>query len=155
MILPMIILGAPFLPSFKNKDKKILNEIFETLKQERIFSGKFVDLGSGDGRIIIEFAKNNYESYGIEINPFLVLINKIKIKLNKINNAKIIWKNFWNVNLSNFDIIYIYQYDLANKILTKKIQKEAKKNTIIISRGFKLKNLNLLKKTNNFFIYKI
>ncbi|MGC8776245.1 MAG: class I SAM-dependent methyltransferase [Minisyncoccia bacterium] len=153
--MPIFFLGAPFLPSFKTKNNLILKNVFEILKKEGLTSGKFIDLGSGDGRVVIEFAKNNYEAFGIEINPILILISKIKIKLNKINNAKIIWGNFWDPNFNDFDIIYLYQYNLVNNILENKIKKESKLNTIIISNSFEFKNLNLIKKSQGFFIYKI
>lgn len=38
--------------------------------------GKLVDLGSGDGRVIIEAAKQGIPSMGIELNGWLVLYSK-------------------------------------------------------------------------------
>jgi len=77
----MLLSDAPYLPSYKkSSDEKCLNELFEFLEEYRNKKIKFIDLGSGDGRIVIEFAKRNYESYGVEINPFLVLLSKWKIK---------------------------------------------------------------------------
>lgn len=152
--LPLFLGGAPYLPSYKKSstDEKYLNELFEFLEKYRSKNNKFIDLGSGDGRIVIEFAKRNYESYGVEINPFLVLISKLKIKKNNLKNAKIIWAYFYNLDLSQFDIIYFFHYRLANKFLTKKLLKQLN-NKIIISAHFPLKNFPLKKSINGFYIY--
>src|SRR3989344_9046692 len=41
---------------------------------------KVIDLGSGDGRLMIAFAKKGCSVEGVEINPILVLISKIWIR---------------------------------------------------------------------------
>jgi SAM-dependent methyltransferase len=153
LCLPLFFGGAPYLPSYKeSSDRKYLEELFEFLEKYRNKNSKFIDLGSGDGRIVIEFAKRNYESYGIEMNPFLVFLSKLKIRKAGLKNAKIIWGNFWKIDLSRFDIIYFFQYKLANKFLMKKLLKESK-NKIIISAHFPLENLKPQKSINGFYIY--
>jgi SAM-dependent methyltransferase len=153
LVLPLFLGGAPYLPSYKeSSDRQYLDELFKFLEKYRNKDSKFIDLGSGDGRIVIEFAKKNYESYGIEMNPFLVFLSKLKIRKEGLKNVKIIWGNFWKMNLTQFDIIYFYQYKLANKFLTKKLLKHSK-NKIIISAHFPLENLKLQKSINGFYIY--
>ncbi|MCL5258048.1 MAG: class I SAM-dependent methyltransferase [Patescibacteria group bacterium] len=115
---------------------------------------KFIDLGSGDGRAVIEFAKNNFESYGIEINPFLVILSKIKIKKLKIKNAKIFWGSFWKMNLNKFDVVYFFHYQGSNKSLELKLQQDLKNDAVIISYAFPLKTFELVKKVNSAFLYK-
>lgn len=71
-----------------------MNTIFELLPQNKVLKiggcemilitwltiqgdkPKLVDLGSGDGRIVIEAAKKGYEAVGYEINPWLVLYSR-------------------------------------------------------------------------------
>ena len=43
-------------------------------------AGKAVDLGAGDGRLIIALAKAGIEAHGYEINPFLVSLARKNIK---------------------------------------------------------------------------
>ena len=38
--------------------------------------GPIVDLGSGDGRIVIEAAKRGIPAEGVELNPWLVLYSR-------------------------------------------------------------------------------
>jgi len=35
-----------------------------------------VDVGSGDGRIVLEAARRGYKAHGVELNPWLVLYSK-------------------------------------------------------------------------------
>src|SRR3989344_5383126 len=105
--LPVLFLGAPFLPSYIKNGKVKLESLFNLLRENSC--KKFMDLGSGDGRVVIDFAKAGFESYGVEINPLLVLWSKLKIKKLGLKNAKIKWGNIWPTDLSGFDSVFIFQ----------------------------------------------
>jgi SAM-dependent methyltransferase len=161
LILPIFFIGAPFMPSFRKKTGyKHLLTIINFLKTDANLNGygqksrKFIDLGSGDGRVVIEFAKQGFESYGIELNPFLVLWSRWKIKRLGLKNAKIMWGNFWKINFSDFDVFYIFHFQIANNLLSKKLKQELKKNSVIISFGFILPGFQLIKKEGGFLAYK-
>ena len=65
-LLPMFFWGAFFA---KTDDVSLQNMI----KLAKIKPGDIaVDLGSGDGKIVIAMAKAGAIAYGFEINPFLV-----------------------------------------------------------------------------------
>jgi len=60
---------------------------------------RMADLGSGDGRILIEFAKKGAIAEGYEINPVLVFIARMKIRrLGLEKKARVFWKSFWRVS---------------------------------------------------------
>lgn len=153
VVLPVLFLGAPFLPSYRKANAINFKGLFELLRK----SGcrKFMDLGSGDGRVVIDFAKAGFESYGVEINPLLVLWSRLKIKRHGLKNAKIKWGNLWQTDLSSFDIVFIFQYKTANKMLAKKFKKELKTGAIIISTGFPLEGFELIQKETPFLVYRI
>jgi len=145
-----IIFGAPFQPTSKYKIKKII-ELANIKGNERV-----VDLGSGDGRIVIAFAKKGLESHGYEINPFLVWMSRRKIKKEKLTGKAFIhWKNFWKENLSKYGIIILFQVGYIMDKLGKKIKKEAKDNAKIISHDWKFPNLKISKKISKIYLYKI
>ncbi len=143
--------GAPFVPS----NKKALGDIFKLAqikKQDVVY-----DLGSGDGRIVIEAAKKGAHSFGWEINPFLFILSKIRIGLlNLSKNAKVSWGNFWTVDLRAADVIFFFLITHWMKTMEKKILKEAKPGARIISYIFPLPNLKPQKKTKTgVYFYKI
>jgi len=143
--------GAPFLPSYKKKVPPNFNKVFKRLKESG--AKKFVDLGSGDGRVVIAFAKAGFESYGVEINPLLIMWSKWRIKNLGLANAHILFGNLWHANLSDFDCVFIFQFQAANKKLAEKFKRELKNGTIIISAGFHLEGLQLIDKESPFLIY--
>jgi ubiquinone/menaquinone biosynthesis C-methylase UbiE len=123
ILLYAMVRGAPYAPLGKQK-------IETMLKLLNVKSGeKAVDLGSGDGRIVVGMAKKGAIAHGYEINPLLVLIAKWKIKkLGLQNNAHIYWGDFWGKNLSSFDIVTVYLAPHSMKPVEEKIRRELKSN---------------------------
>lgn len=148
-IIPWMF-GAPFEASKKKSIKEII-------KLSKVKPGeKVIELGSGDGRIVIELAKKQAIVEGFEINPFLVLLSRRKIKKAGLESkAKIYWKSFWRANLSKYDIIILFQFKTIMKRLEKKIKKEAKKNVKIISNTWKFPSLKLKKQIGDVRLYEI
>ena len=152
--LPLIFPGAPFIPSFRRKNKNKIQAAIDFVS--KIAPGdKMIDIGSGDGRVVIEFAKKGFDSTGIEFNPFLVFWSRLKIKRLGLKNAKIIRQNFWKADLSNYDVVYVFQLTSVNILLADKFRKELKTGAIIISAGFQMFNLNLIKKEGIFGVYRV
>lgn len=146
-ILPFLV-GAPY-EGIKEKPLKKMIKIANPKKEDIV-----VDLGSGDGRIVIEFAKKGIRAVGLEINPFLVIYSRRKIKkLGLEKTAKIYWKNFWREDFKKFSIITTFQYFTISKKLENKIKKECKKGTKIISHYWKFPNLKIKKEKEKIYLY--
>ena len=143
------LFGAPFEPTSERKLKRII-------KLAKIKKGeKAVDLGSGDGRIVIEMAKKGAEAHGFEINPILVYISRRNIKRAGLQGKAFIhWKSFWNENLGNYDLIVMFQFHTVMKRLKEKLKKEIKNKTRVVSYYWKLPNMKITKKDQNIFLYK-
>jgi len=149
----MIFIIIPFLfgASFEASDKDSVERMIRlsgVKKGERV-----VDLGSGDGRLVIEFAKKGAYVMGYEINPLLVLWSRMKIKKEKLeDNAKIIWKSFWKVELDDYDIISVFQISYLMGRLEEKL-KGLKKGSKIISNNWKFPNWPLKKQEEKIYLY--
>src|SRR5258708_22927922 len=100
LVLPFyvyaMIRGAFYAPTSSGKVQIMLNLVKE--KKIRYMA----DIGSGDGRIVIAFAKAGILADGFEINPMLVLRSQLKMffAFSKSNsqfkkNVKIYLKDFW------------------------------------------------------------
>ena len=131
LCLYYLLNGAMYVPTHKDA-------IAAMIELVRPQSGtKIVDLGSGDGRIVAEFAKRGASVTGIEINPILVWWSQIKIsRLGLSNHAKIRMRSFWGVNFGQYDVIIVFGITHIMKKLEDKIRKEAKPGTLIISNVF-------------------
>jgi cyclopropane fatty-acyl-phospholipid synthase-like methyltransferase len=150
LMMYALILGAPFATLAQNRIEtmaKLLN-----LKKGQ----KIADLGSGDGRIVIAFAKLGIESHGYEINPVLVAWSRLRIRrLGLQNMAFIHFKDFWREDLSSYNAVTLYGIAHMMGRLEKKLKKEMKPGSKIVSNYFKLPNLKPTEEENKVLYYEI
>lgn len=143
-----ILRGAPFVPTSKERIKQALELV--KLKPGQ----KIIDLGSGDGRILIAAAARGTEAHGFEINPFLVLKTKRKIKKQGLQNLAFCkWRSFWSQDLSSFDVIFVYGISHIMKGLEKKAKRELKPGAKVVSFIFSFPNWQPSTIENGIFIY--
>jgi predicted RNA methylase len=98
------------------------------------------DLGCGDGRLIILAAKDiGAKATGIELREDLVERARTEIKrLNLEDKVKVIQGNFFDVNISDADVITLYLTSSANERLRPKLEAELKSGTRVVSHDFKV-----------------
>ncbi|MFX1374528.1 MAG: methyltransferase domain-containing protein [Promethearchaeota archaeon] len=143
-------LDSPFLET----NPIYLKAIFKTLEKEFALKKDskqvFIDLGAGNGQIII-FSALNYgiKSIGIEIDPILINEAKNSIKSLKkqktykkslFKKIKIIHGDFYQLNLRNCDFIYIYSLPTM-QIYLRHVFKTVEIGSVIISHKYMLENL--------------
>jgi len=124
--------GAAWIPTSSST-------VLKMLRIAQIRPGDVVyDLGSGDGRILIEAARHfGAKAVGIEIDPLRYIITKIKIYvLHLQDRVQIIRGNFFRQDLSNADIIIVYLSQDTNMKLSEKLLRELKSGTRIVSHTF-------------------
>jgi len=143
-----IIKGAPFVPTTKKTLAKMiaLAEIKPGMK--------VADLGSGDGRIVIAAAKAGAQAHGFEVSLPLVFWSRFKIKKGKLGEkAFVYWKSFWRADFSSYDIIMLYGLTNIMKPLSKKLKRELKPGTKIVSNCFELPDWEPEKKEGGVYLY--
>lgn len=148
--------GSPFVPTKQKEVNRILDEIKLT-KEDFL-----IELGCGDARFLMAAVKKYHlKGLGIDVNPVLIFYAGIISRIKKISNISFQLKNIFKQNLSQATIIYIFLMpDLIEK-LKEKLNKELKKNSLVISHGFKIQDwdFRLIKSINvkpfPTYIYKI
>ena len=157
-------LALPYLETHK----ELIQEIFKTLEQYfgliKNSNQKLIDLGSGDGRIVIYSGLNfGIQSIGIEINEALIKESKDKIKsmkkdgaFNKKQYRNVIIKfgDIFRQNLEEFDFIYTYSLPTMHKYMNH-VFITAKKDAIIISHKYPLKGFDLYLKLEHELVHKL
>lgn len=136
---------APFVPSKKEKIKKALKII--SFKNKN-----FYELGSGDGRVVLEAARMGANAYGIEQSWIRVLYSKWKAHQLHLD-ARFIHGDIFKQNYSGADIVFIYLLHLGVDKLEKKLKKELKKGSQIITQTYHFKNWRPYKKMGDFWFY--
>lgn len=141
-------MGAYFAPTLKKEIERMVS--LSGVKP----GDKAVDLGSGDGRLVIALAKAGAEAHGYEINPLLVLIAKINIKMAGLSGKAFShWKNFWELDLSEFNVVTVFGITYMMKKLETKLKKELKPGSKIVSNYFIFPDWQHSKKESNAYLY--
>jgi precorrin-6B methylase 2 len=148
LALIYIYQGPAFVPSLGRT-------VAQMVQEAHIRPGmKTVDLGSGDGRVVIAMAKAGSIATGFEINPLLVWYSRYKIrKLGLQNVASIQTSSFWNQNLGEYDVVTVFGIDHVMGRLGEKLSTELKPNAIVISNAFSVPSLQQIKQVGSLLIY--
>jgi len=126
----------PFVPATNSQ----VSNVFKALNGRTVST--FVDLGSGDGRIVFEASRRGYKATGIELNPWLVIYSKIQaIRLGLSSSASFHRKDIWKVSLRAYDTVVIFGVDVMMEQLENKCKKELNSNAVIIACRYPFPNL--------------
>lgn len=126
--------GAPYVPTSKK-------ELTAVLEKGKLKKGTlFVELGSGDGRVVRQAVKDyGVMGVGIEINPLLVWWSRFLSKRDGTARSITFLKtDVFKYSLTNVDYLYLFLMPELLAKLIPKFKKELKKGTLIISHGFML-----------------
>jgi len=139
---------TPFYPSsLRQLDKLKAEGLIDFSKYS-----KFIDIGSGDGRIVRWANRKGFEyADGIEYNPYLSLYSKFRSVLNP--NVKIHNKNFKNHDFSNYDFAYLYIFPEHMDAVKDKLFTQMKPGSIIITNTFKFSDIEPNQKFEKLHIY--
>jgi 16S rRNA A1518/A1519 N6-dimethyltransferase RsmA/KsgA/DIM1 with predicted DNA glycosylase/AP lyase activity len=101
-------------------------------------SERLYDLGAGDGRILVEAAREfGAKVTGIEIDPDR--ISRIKERLQSTGvEAQIIQGDFMEVDLSPADVVTMYLSESVNSRLAPKLMRELRDGARIVSLDYEL-----------------
>jgi ubiquinone/menaquinone biosynthesis C-methylase UbiE len=125
---------APFVQTPLEVAKKMLD-------LSQIKSGEVLyDLGCGDGRLIILAAKEaGARATGIELREDLIERARTEIKrLNLEDKVSVIRGNFFDVPITDADVVTLYLTSSANERLRPKLEAELKSGARVVSHDFKV-----------------
>lgn len=140
--------NVPYVPS----SMKTVRHMIEVSKMQP--GEKVCDIGSGDGRIVIEFAKRGAISHGYEINPLLVLISRWAIKLNRLEGKAFIhYKSLYEANFGEFNIVSSYCLPKTMSDIETRLYQELPVGARVVSNTFKFKQWKSSLKDGNVYLY--
>lgn len=142
--------GAPFVRSSRKKIEMMV-------AAAKIKPGEIViDLGSGDGTLLIESARHGAKAIGVDINPFLVWYSRIRVKWARFGGrVKIFREDFCNQSLKDADVVFLYLWPQTIEKLTTKLVSELKPGARVVSNAFPIPGWTPLESKNGVFLYRI
>ena len=153
LVLCVMFLGPRFVSAQQDKaaqqdkDGKLLAPYFPTpekivdamLKLGELKAGETVfDLGSGDGRIVIDAArKYKAKAIGVELDDSLFKQSMDRIKnLGLTATARIIHGDLLKQDYSSADLLTVYLLPVATDLVTPILEKQLKKGARIVAHDF-------------------
>ena len=132
----VMITGAPFVPTQ-------MKQVDRMLKAAKLKPGmKIYDLGSGDGRLVYKAAKEyGATAIGYEYSPLVWIWAKFLELTFFRSSAENKFKNFWNADLSDADVIVCYLLPHSMKRMEEEIWPNLKKGALVVSHAFEFDQL--------------
>lgn len=131
-------IGAPWLP-VRKQDIEAAFRLVPVGSEDVV-----VDLGSGDGRLLVAAAERGACVIGYELNPILWLISRFRLRQNA--RALVHRKNLLKADLSQVTVVFIFGMEWIMPLVAEKLKKEARRDVKIVSFAFPLPGLHEVQK---------
>lgn len=142
-------LGAPFAPSAKTSIRGAMKKIGLS-SRDTVF-----DLGSGDGRVLVEASRFGAKSLGYEFNFFLYIWSRYRLRTLKNRElVSIYWSNFWTQKLTSATVIFAFLLPESMTRLEKKLYNEVAKGTYVLTYLSRLPQKRALTSYRGIYIYR-
>lgn len=142
----VLLVGAPYLPTLSPQVKTALQ--LANLKPGQTL----LELGCGDGKVLIAAAQQGYKAVGYELNPLLAGIAWLRTrKYRKLVIVKC--ANFWKTDWPPADAIFVFLLPRFMSRLDTAILKYDTKPVRLISFAFKIPDKKISREKNGVYVY--
>jgi precorrin-6B methylase 2 len=142
----VLLFGAPYLPILTKQMDIALN--MANLQPGQ----RLLELGCGDGKVLVAAAKRGVRVVGFELNPLLVIVCKIRTwRYRKL--VRVYWANFWTRDWPATDVIFIFGLQRIMKKLDTKVIQYNHKPVKLVSFAFEIPGNKPTQKRSGVFRY--
>lgn len=140
----VVFFGAPYLPTMSPQ----VQAAFALL---RLKPGQTVlELGCGDGKVLLAAAREGYKAIGFEINPVLVLVALWKTRKYR-SMVTVRWANFWRTPWPPADGVFVFLLDKYMQRLDERMKVYKKP---LVSVAFTVPGKAVAAEKNAVFLYR-
>jgi hypothetical protein len=122
---------TPYVPTPQDVVERMLD-------MANLKAGEYlIDLGSGDGRIVVTAAQRGARAYGVDLNPKRVqeaLANAAKAKVS--DRAKFEVKDLFDTDISKADVVTTYLLPLVNLDLRPRLLEQMRPGARLVTHAF-------------------
>lgn len=143
----VLLVGAPYLPT-------LTPQVAAALELANVKQGQtLLELGCGDGRVVVAAAQKGYKVVGYELNPILAAIAWIRTTRYR-NNVQIIWGDYWQKPWPEAQAIFVFLLPKYMDKLNKKIESYSHRPINLVSFAFEIPKLKPTRQKSGVFLYK-
>jgi 16S rRNA A1518/A1519 N6-dimethyltransferase RsmA/KsgA/DIM1 with predicted DNA glycosylase/AP lyase activity len=143
----VVLFGAPYLPTLKPQTQAALDLI--DLKPGQTL----LELGSGDGRVVVAAAKRGLNVVGYELNPFLAAYSWL-ITRRYHQQVRIVCGNYWTKDWPPADGIFVFLLNRYMPRLDQKIVSEVNRPVKLVSFAFKIPGRTVDRQAKGVYLYR-
>lgn len=140
----VVFFGAPYLPTLDPQ----VRTAFELLCLEK--GQTLLELGSGDGKVLLAAAQAGYNAVGIELNPILVLVSWWRTRHYRAQ-VRVLWGNYWKLEWPEADAVFVFLLDRFMPRLDERMKQYKKP---LASNAFRVPNRTADAEKNGVFLYR-
>jgi SAM-dependent methyltransferase len=142
----VLLVGAPYLPTM-NKQVVAALELADLKPGETL-----LELGCGDGKVVLAAARKGYHVVGYELNPLLALVAWLRTRRNA-RQVRIIWGDFWKKPWPPAEAIFVFLLPRYMLKLDTKVIQYKHKPVKLISFAFEIPERKFTLKKSGVFLY--
>ncbi|GAC1498957.1 MAG: hypothetical protein NVS1B10_01170 [Candidatus Saccharimonadales bacterium] len=143
----VLLVGAPYLPTLSP-------QVAAALKLAELRSGQhLLELGCGDGKVLLAAAKQGIYVTGYELNPLLAMIAWLRTSRYR-DHVEVKWGNFWQNDWPKADAIFVFLLPKYMEKLNTTIVRNNHKPINLVSFAFKIPNRAYNDSKDGVFLYK-
>lgn len=125
--------GAPFVPTPKKA-------VEAALDLAQVKAGEtLMDIGAGDGRVLVAAAKRGVKVIGYELSPFLWIVAFFALMRNHVKGS-VKMRDGFAANMFEVDVLFLFLMPKTLPNLMRELQKKLKPGTRIITYTFPIKD---------------
>lgn len=142
----VILFGAPYVPT-------LTPQVGAALELVDLKPGQtLLELGCGDGKVLVAAAQSGLHVVGYELNPFLAFISWVRTRRFK-GRVRVVWGNFWLHHWPPADGIFTFLHPRFMQKLDKKIVQHYGGKIKLVSFAFKIPGREAVKEQKGVFLY--
>jgi 16S rRNA A1518/A1519 N6-dimethyltransferase RsmA/KsgA/DIM1 with predicted DNA glycosylase/AP lyase activity len=142
----VLLFGAPYLPT-------LAPQVLAALELAELKAGDhLLELGCGDGKVLLAAAKRGASVTGYELNPLLVVVCRIRCRYYR-DKVTVKWGNFWKIDWPEADVIFVFLLPKYMEKLNNKVMQYKHKPVKLLSFAFAIKSKKPTQKLGGVYRY--
>ncbi|HXE10466.1 MAG TPA: methyltransferase domain-containing protein [Verrucomicrobiae bacterium] len=142
----VLLFGAPYLPTLKPQVEAALDLAAAKPGQTML------ELGCGDGKVLIAAAQRGLSVVGYELNPLLAAVAWLRTRRYR-RQVRVIWGDFWHKPWPPAEIIFTFLLPRYMSKLNKKVMQYNHKPVKLVSFAFKVPRKQVEAEEQGVYLY--
>jgi len=142
----VLLVGAPYVPTLSPQVKVAL-ELVDLRADQTL-----LELGCGDGKVLVAAARQGIQVVGYELNPILALVAWLRTRRYR-SQVKIVWGDFWRCSWPPAEAIFVFLLPRYMAKLDKKCARYKYRPIKLVSFAFEVPHKKPVRQKAGLYLY--